>query len=114
MTGVGITGNKLSGVVDILVRDISGDASLVGEILHPFLFVYTIKILPYVALALRISLGTMENIYMWRMRQPKDTTEWQPARPPPHPVMRDKSNVKKSRGQKSTRRGDVGGREREM
>ena len=54
MTGVGITDNKLSGVVDILVRDFSGDASLVGEILHP-LFVYTIKILPYVALALRIS-----------------------------------------------------------
>ena len=46
MTGVGITGNKLSGVVDISVRDFSGDASLVGEILHPFLFVYTIKILP--------------------------------------------------------------------
>ena len=31
MTGVGITGNKLSGVVDILVRDFSGDALLVGE-----------------------------------------------------------------------------------
>ena len=69
----GITGNKLSGVVDILVRYFSGDASLVGEILHP-LFVYTIKILPYVAL--RISLGTIENIYMWRMRQPKGITEW--------------------------------------
>ena len=35
----GITGNKLSGVVDILVRYFSGDALLVGEILHPFLFV---------------------------------------------------------------------------